>query len=172
MQFFNGYTVPLIICWSLPPTVMPNLYILQLTFSMMLSIWLGFTLFCNTTLETHFLISVSRKEPLLADCYKETSSDTNDHNSHKNEKSYFQKTDVYYQISSRSRCTQLCIFLILEPTQEHITGSSSAIKVGLNNDKIAETINSIILFKWQTTESHYRALASAITQNTKLARQQ
>jgi hypothetical protein len=151
---------------------MPNLYILQLAFSMLLSIWLGFTLFCSTTLETHFLISMSQENPLLGDCYKEISSDTNDHKAHINKKTHSQKTDVYYQISSRSRCTQLCIFLILEPTQEHIIGLSSAIKVVPNNDKIADMIKSIILFKWQTTESHYRALASAITQNTKLASQQ
>lgn len=151
---------------------MPNLYILQLVFSMVLNIWLGFTLFCNTTLETHFLISMSQKKPSLGDCYKETFSDTNEHNGHKDKKIHPQKTDVYYQISSRSRCTQWCIFLILEPTQEHLTASSSVMKVGRNNDKIADMINSIILFKWQTTESHYRALASAITQNTKLASQQ
>jgi|GEM_PF-6113310 hypothetical protein len=148
---------------------MPNLYILQLIFSMVLSIWLGFKLFCNTNLETHFLISMSQREPLLCEYNKKISCATDDHKAHKNDKNHTQKTDVCYQISSRSRCTQLCAFLILEPTQEHITGSSSALKAGCNDDTIAYVINSIILFKWQTTESHYRALSTAIAQNTKLA---
>jgi hypothetical protein len=150
---------------------MPSLYMWQLAFSLMLSIWLGFTLFCNTTLETHFLILMSQQKPLLGDFYKKKSADTDDHKAHNSKKNHSQKTNVYYQISSRSRCTQLCIFLVLEFTQERIPGSSSAIKVGPDSDKTADMIHSIILFKWQTTESHYRALASAITQNTKLASQ-
>jgi hypothetical protein len=148
---------------------MPNFYILQLIFTMLLSSWLGFKLLCNTILETHFLISMSQKRPLLCDCYKETSSATNDHKAHKNETVHSQKTNICYQISSRSRCTQLCAFLILESTQEHITGSASALKAGRNDNTIVHVINSIILFKWQTTESHYRALASVIALNTKLA---
>ena len=42
------------------------------------------------------------------------------------------------------------------------------IEYGDNNEHMtAHTVISTILFKWQTTESHYRALASAITQNMK-----
>ncbi|MFT5711646.1 MAG: hypothetical protein ACI9DQ_000041 [Glaciecola sp.] len=129
----------------------------------MLSLWLGYMFFCNTLLATHFWISMGRKELLLSE-YSETGiSENNDE--HIWTENGPQSNEVHYQISPRSRCTQLCIFLILESRQ----GNAKKTADGQNVKNNEHTIASTILFKWQTTESHYRALACAIAQNTKRA---
>jgi|GEM_PF-6335986 len=51
-----------------------------------------------------------------------------------------------YQLSFRSRCTQFCIFLVLESKQQKLESQT-------------------LLFKWQLSEQHYRALTSAIARN-------
>ena len=56
------------------------------------------------------------------------------------------KVDGDYQLSFRSRCTQFCIFLVLESKQQKLE-------------------SPMLLFKWQLSEQHYRALTSAIARN-------
>lgn len=131
----------------------------------MLGIWLGYRFFCNTILETHFWISLGRKETLLCDYSGVGEPDDNE--AHIQAKYGPQKNDVHYQISPRSRCTQLCIFLILESRQGNVLGAIDSQNVRNNEHMTAHAITSTILFNWQTTESNYRALASAITQNIK-----
>jgi len=96
-------------------------------------------------------------------------SGDNGHEAQMHEQSAEQKSAVVYQISSRSRCTQLCIFLILESKQGNILSSGVGHRTDNDAQTTARIITSTILFKWQTTESHYRALASAIAQNKKPA---
>lgn len=56
------------------------------------------------------------------------------------------KVEGHYQLGFRSRCTQFCIFLVLESKQQKLESPT-------------------LLFKWQLSEQHYRALTSAIARN-------
>jgi hypothetical protein len=105
------------------------------------------------------------KEPLLCDYSWDGVPDENE--AHIWTKTGTQKNQVHYQISPRSRCTQLCIFLILESRQGNVIGALESQNAKNNEHMTEHTITSTILFKWQTTESHYRALAAAIAQNIK-----
>ncbi|MFQ3206403.1 MAG: hypothetical protein ACI9IT_000539 [Glaciecola sp.] len=108
------------------------------------------------------------KEPLLCDDSEGGVPDENDHEVYVYTKTGTQKNEVHYQLSSRSRCTQLCIFLILESRQGNVIGAEDSQNARNHEHMVAHTTTtSTILFKWQTTESHYRALASAMTQNKK-----
>lgn len=110
---------------------------------------------------------MGQKEPLLCDYSDDELSD--DHEAQIYAKTGTQDNQVHYQISSRSRCTQLCIFLILESRQGNVLASMDGQKTKSNEHMTAHFTTSTVLFKWHTTESHYRALASAITRNIKRA---
>jgi hypothetical protein len=142
-------------------------YTLQVVFTILLSIWLGYKFFYNTILVTHFWLLMGLKEPLLCDGSGGQVSGENDNRDHIYAQTGTQKNDVHYEISSRSRCTPLGIFLILESRQGNVIGTMNSQNAKNNEHMTAHTVISTILFKWQTTESHYRALASAITQNMK-----
>lgn len=56
------------------------------------------------------------------------------------------KVEGDYQLGFRSRCTQFCIFLVLESKQHKLESPT-------------------LLFKWQLSEQHYRALSLEIARN-------
>jgi len=142
-------------------------YTLQVVFTIVLSIWLAYKCFYNTILVTHFWLLMGLKEPLLCDGSGRRVSGENGNKAHIYAQTGTQKNDVHCQISSRSRCTPLGIFLILESRQGNVIGTMNSQNAKNNDPMTAHTVISTILFKWQTTESHYRALAFAITQNMK-----
>jgi hypothetical protein len=147
VQFFNCYIVPLCVCWSLPTAIMPNFYLLQYVFTSILSIWLIYRVCYNTKLATHFAVCVGQQDSLLSNCSVSNFYDSDEHNAKSCAALDSSTTEAGYQICSRSRYTQFCIFLVLESKQHRVVSSN-------------------ILFKWQLTESHFRALTFAIAQHT------
>jgi len=151
VQFFNCYIVPLCVCWSLPTANMPNFYFLQYVFTAILSIWLIYRVCYNTKLATHFAVCVSQQDLLLSKCSVRKIYDDDEYNANSWEAIDSSTTRAGYQICSRSRYTQFCIFLVLESKQRRV-------------------VSSTILFKWQLSESHFRALTLAIAQHAALAK--
>ena len=152
IRFFNCYLVPLCLCWSVPTSALPKLYLLQCVFTTMLSVWLTYRLFSNTKVATHFSICVSQQSSLLCDYSENSLLDTDKSNGSGHYRTNDNSTiNGGYKICPRSRCTQCCIFLILE---------SEDLRV----------VSSTILFKWQLSDKDYRELALAIAQNKASAR--
>ena len=152
IQFFNCYLVPLCLCWSVPTSALPTLYLVQFVFTAMLSVWLTYRLYNNTKLATHFLIYVSQQSWLLCDYSENRLLDTDKANG----SGHYRTNDNSpinggSKICPRSRCTQFCIFLILEPED-------------------LRAVSSTILFKWQLSDKDYRELALAIAQSKASAR--
>ena len=146
VTFFNCCVVPLCFCWSLPTGIILSLYLLQIAFTAMLSFWLIYRISNNTKITTHFAICMRHQELLLCDhsvdkLFENGKQKANQHMNIDNS-----KVDGDYQLCSRSRCTQFCIFLVLE--SKHLRHKSST-----------------LLFKWQLSEQHYRALTAAIARN-------
>lgn len=146
VTFFNCCVVPLWLCWSLPIGIMPNLYLLQFAFTTMLSVWLVYRLSRNTKLTTHFSICMGQKDLLLCDHSVDKLFDKDKQKTNKYLYTDNSKVVGCYQLSSRSRCTQFCIFLVLESKQQRLKSST-------------------LIFKWQLSEQHYRALTAAIARN-------
>ncbi len=146
VSFFNYCVVPLLLCWSLPTGVMPDLHLLQFAFTTMLSVWLVYRVSGNTKLTTHFAIGMRQQEILLCDASVDKLFDKDKQKANECLDIVNSKVNGEYQLGLRSRCTQFCIFLVLESKQQKLE-------------------SSMLLFKWQLSEQHYRALTSAIARN-------
>jgi len=146
VDFFNYCVVPLLLCWSLPNGITPNLYLLQFAFTTMLSIWFVYRVSSITKLTTHFAICIRQQEMLLCDAPMDKIFDNEKQKANKYLDIDDSNVEGDYQLSFRSRCTQFCIFLVLESKQQKLESQT-------------------LLFKWQLSEQHYRALTSAIARN-------
>lgn len=146
VKLFNYFVVPLWLCWSVPIGIMPKLYLLQLAFTTMLSVWLVYRISSNTKLATHFAICMGQQESLLCDHSADKLFDNDEQKANKYPNIDNSKVGGGYHLCSHSRCTQFCIFLVLESKQQNLESST-------------------LLFKWQLSEQHYRALTSAIARN-------
>lgn len=90
---------------------------------------------------------MSQRDSLLSKCLVSEFHDDVENNADRCSIIDSLTTETGYQICSRSRYTQFCIFLVLESKHRRV-------------------VSSTILFKWQLSEKHYRALTLAIAQHS------
>jgi hypothetical protein len=164
-----------VLCWSLGGVFAANLFIFQCTFTLCLSLWVGYKIVYNKRQIEYFYIVLGQKREQLSHYSELLTGGEPSGGAAVSEidavSEELNKTDpvVSYTISLRSRYTQLCIFLFLQRCQPPKKNKSASLHP-FKGDELANEkriVSPKLLFKWQVSERDYRALTSAVLQSTK-----
>ncbi len=174
MEFLNIYVVPLVLCWSLGGIFSVKLYLFQCTFTLLLSLWVGYKIVFNQRRVEHFYIDLGNQQQLshysnlFAGGKLSGSEATSETDPTSGESNHFEP-EVSFTISSRSRYTQFCLFLFLRKCHPSVRNKNANYHPSKDDGLIREknSVSQKFLFKWQMSEGHYRTLTSTILRNMK-----